>query len=599
MASRRFGTQKVWELFSGLDENPSIKIADLKASLLQNLLPIGSEVPNRLVCRSGYISSGSIDGTPDGMEWAKLGELEILAASINGDIVDLFGSTLSGGIGRFTPALPVSFAWIENKLYAGNGQDQNVRIDASGTVAQVLPDPPSGGNTVGLIEIGTGTGNLNSTTGNPYIYKFTFASFDGNDSEASDETSGIAVSHAIGIQGFNLPLVPTGQDITAIRLWRTGGSITDFRFVEEFSISTTGSFLDQVEDGDLGRSFDEDAVRMPPCGLLETHLNRIFGSNNFTQDAGQSTMFASRILQPWYIDIINLYGDAADPIQGAEFTLQGRAAGKITGLKSFGSYLVMFMGGAGYMLEGDNPSDFRTWTNTAHGCTSNRSIKQIGTSIYWLSNDGIYAWVNTQPVQRISQSVNISLSPTERAQCHAYVGNKPMGGQLYVLCLPQSGLVYDPQFDTWTTFTNWQWDITASSVFTSNEHERVFAIRDDTLFELENGSTDNGSSIPIDFATKDLDFGFPFNEKRVQYYSIACKVGTGTISGSLYIGTGELIQQEAMDISSINRSGANTSKSIFMGVDEARDDYFRLRIEGDISNGLDILQCALAYSLLG
>jgi len=122
--------------FLGENDDVPMEVAETQASTLENLY----KSRQKLVRRKGTAALGSSNLSPDQnlqmLEWFKLGSTEHLLGVHNRNLVDFFdatvGATVPNGATRFAAGADVNAAWVEGKVYLGDGTSQNTRY-AAGT----------------------------------------------------------------------------------------------------------------------------------------------------------------------------------------------------------------------------------------------------------------------------------------------------------------------------------------------------------------------------------------------------------------------------------------------------------------------------------
>lgn len=127
--------------FLGLDDDVAIEIAEGEASQIQNLY----KQRKKLIRRKGTAPLAAAlapDQDLNGLFWAKFQNLlqaqEVLAGVHNTNVVDFFnaipGSMIPGGANRLTNN-DANAAWINQRLYIGDGYSPNVYVDIGGALA--------------------------------------------------------------------------------------------------------------------------------------------------------------------------------------------------------------------------------------------------------------------------------------------------------------------------------------------------------------------------------------------------------------------------------------------------------------------------------
>lgn len=190
-------------------------------------------------------------------------------------------------------------------------------------------------------------------------------------------------------------------------IYRIGGSTVDALAVAEVAAAAT-TYTDNISDDDLGSELDFNATPTPNLQIIEFHKNRLVGAisrldseGGFTPDL--TTLFISYYGQPQRCPLVT---DIENPLDGARIPISARADGKISGLKPFGDYVVIFTKTDAFLLSGDDPTTFRLSPAWPIGCSSHRSIRNVDGVLTWQSDSGeIYAWSGQGYPQIISKSI--------------------------------------------------------------------------------------------------------------------------------------------------------------------------------------------------
>jgi hypothetical protein len=133
--------QIIVQTFAGeCDSTTPVEIADAQGSRVQDLYRLGG----KLVRRKG--SALLADLTPfnmslDMLQWCKIGDNEFLIGSLNGNMVDYFGTLgdgtqLDGHPGRITAGAEANAAWIDGALWISDGIKQLFQLPRSQSVAR-------------------------------------------------------------------------------------------------------------------------------------------------------------------------------------------------------------------------------------------------------------------------------------------------------------------------------------------------------------------------------------------------------------------------------------------------------------------------------
>jgi hypothetical protein len=566
-------------VFLGSSDDSGVELPHDAASIIRNYY----RDRGKLVGRKGTTPHNDRDlaGTGDqidGIFWARIEGDDHLFAVYGGHVYETFPeappSVLSGGSNRFTVDDPVTFAWINQKVYAGDGTLPNVRLDQT-TAAVVMPDPPAAGMTATVIAGGT------LSTGVTYTYRVLFLSYDGEESAASSVVTAAATS--AGNQQIRLSAIPqptAGQDASGIRIYRIAASGTVHKRLVTLAVGVV-DYVDTLADSALGAEIDtKDRRAFPPTALLCEHDGRLLGARSYDPDFDEGTLYISNYREP---GICPAAPDTSIPTQGTEITLEGPAGGEITGIVSHGDRAYIYTWDACFMLLGDQPLDFSLKLFARIGCTSHRSIVSARGRLIWLAADGVYEARPAQEVRRISEPIETFLkgrTAEQLTQAHAFLFD-----DRYYLCFPDEARVLDlqysePPFYQWGEITEWPWNCSTVAYAGNTRLPRLFAGRtgEPRVWELETGEDDDGEAIPCVYTSPHWDLGNPGREKRIHYAGAIFTVGAGTATITLSKGTGAVIETYTVDLTTPTESGGEIVRFFQRAVETARAEHFRMSL---------------------
>lgn len=192
---------------------------------------------------------------------------------------------------------------------------------------------------------------------------------------------------------------------------------------------------------------------------------------------------------------------------------------EIVELKVFRDALVIFCKRTSpWVLYGDGTTmaDYQLHKiNTPSGCVSAKSVQIVGNNIFYLSDDHVYSLFATDQnyvsAEIVSQNVektlkSISLADKEKA-VGTFFDNK------YYLSFPDGTcLIFDTLLKSWTKWTN----IKANS-FLDRDGVLYFATATGLIQKFDSAVfNDDGAAISFLMRTKNLDFGFPVQIKKLK-----------------------------------------------------------------------------------
>jgi hypothetical protein len=579
-------------IFFGQDDDEATEVAPQHASVIRNMIRDRGKLVGRKGTRTH--TDRNLAGASeeiDGIYWARIRDDDHLFVVHDGDVFDVFPpvppSPLVNGANKLTPGLPVSFAWIDQKVYAGDGTLPNIRITGS-SVATAMMALPSTGMTATVIAGGT------LGTGVTYTYKVVFVSADGNESAPSAVVTANAATSA-GLQQIQLASIPvaTGSfDVASRRLYRISTSGTTWKVLATIADNTSTTYLDTVADASLGDDIStQDRRPMPPCALLIAHEGRLMGACSHHADFDRQTLFISNYREPWYCPAAP---DLEDPNQGTEIALQGPAAGEITALCSHGDRVFVFTWDSLHVLIGDQPLDYSLKLSTKVGCVAHRTAVSVRGSLMWLAADGVYEMREGVGLRRVSKPIDTWLkarTAEEIAAAHAFV----FDGR-YTLCIGDEARVLDLEYSAgemlqWGEYTAYPWNCSTVAHAGETRLPRVFAGRRGVarIWELETGDDDNGEAIPCVYTSPQWDLGNPGREKRLHFVGATFDVGAGTALVSLSKGTGAVIETFTVDLTTPTEEDGEIVRLFQRATDLARSEHFRISVSHEKTAAYQLL----------
>lgn len=170
----------------------------------------------------------------------------------------------------------------------------------------------------------------------------------------------------------------------------------------------------------------------PDLDFVVERDNRLWGCSSENHE-----IYSCKLGDPknWYN-----YEGLADDAYAATIASDG----DFTGIGKYSSYLIFFKEDKAHILRGDKPSNYsiseKEMPGVKAGC--DRSLENIGDTLYYVASDGVYAFAGGQP-QKISANLTGSISD---AVCSQYEN------KLYMSCMYggiQTLLVYDSRYGIW------------------------------------------------------------------------------------------------------------------------------------------------------
>lgn len=209
-----------------------------------------------------------------------------------------------------------------------------------------------------------------------------------------------------------------------------------------------------------------------------------------------------------------------------DFTVNG---GDITGLTYFRDQVTVFKSNAMGVYYGNNyfTQKLAVVSNDI-GCTSFKTIVEIGESLFWLGQNDVYIYQGGKPLA-IGQNIRYWLDNINKAQlskCCAFTD-----GIRYYLCLvtgsntePNIRLVFDPRHNVWRI------PALSESYRYGTQLNNITYVGDSAglTFQEFNGTTNNGSAIVWSLTTKPFDEKTPEAEKTYLDLHLQGLFATGT-----------------------------------------------------------------------
>ncbi len=212
-------------------------------------------------------------------------------------------------------------------------------------------------------------GNLSGT----YMWKVTFARQEGTyliESNSSPASSPLTLSNQRAV--LTIPTSPDPQ-VNRRRIYRTGGTRSDWKLVGELLDNTTTSFTDNVPDSDLTLQESlRDYKDRPPVGsLIAVHRERVF----VVEAARPTKLWFSTYGEPEYFPPTP---PADDPFSGSWVEIGQLDGQPITALAPVGTALAIFKSQSIYLFLGDLLNEIAVRRVTSYGAPHARAVVSAG-----------------------------------------------------------------------------------------------------------------------------------------------------------------------------------------------------------------------------
>lgn len=206
--------------------------------------------------------------------------------------------------------------------------------------------------------------------------------------------------------------------------------------------------------------------------------------------------------------------------------------GDITALKSFEGQIWAFKKDAFCLIfhTGDARATHRLVEQSSSiGCVAYRTLQEVGSMLFWLGQNEVYMGSGGAamgigfPIKRYLDAVSPDYAP------YCLAGTD---GIRYYLGLTQGAsnvpsmwLVYDPRYKKWRVYDSNVSDMRYSAILNTVWY---CGGQSGTTYQMNTGTSDNGSAIPWTVETKDFDEGMPEAEKEYYELHIQYSAPSGT-----------------------------------------------------------------------
>ena len=225
----------------------------------------------------------------------------------------------------------------------------------------------------------------------------------------------------------------------------------------------------------------------------------------------------------------------------------------ITGMAPLGELLVVFKRRSVYILSGSSPADWRISSSVNNvqsvdssiGCTSHRSIVQVGNDLWFMSDDGMRSVRRTE-AQSDTPSTGIVTGKVETTvqgmnkSALDKVASTTFNKRVYV-AYPTGSNTYNNEVlvaetrhtteDTenphpWVVYTGWNPACWATHI-PSSEIALYYGegSGDSLTFQAETGTNDNSAAIDFDYQSKMIDLNQPNMKKTSRFIITSAESG--------------------------------------------------------------------------
>lgn len=237
------------------------------------------------------------------------------------------------------------------------------------------------------------SGNLVGT----YQWKVTFVRQEGNyfvESNSSPASTPLTLNN----QRANLT-IPTSSDpqVNRRRIYRTGGTRSDWKLVGEILDNTTTTFTDNTPDNylTLQPSLYDYKDRPPVASIIAVHRERLF----LVERARPTRLWFSSYGEPEYFPPTP---PSDDNYSGSWVEVGALDGQDITALAPVGTALAIFKTGSIYMLLGELLNEITIRRVASIGVPHLRAVAQTGVATFFHDGNHLYLFTGDQ-VQNVSQ----------------------------------------------------------------------------------------------------------------------------------------------------------------------------------------------------
>lgn len=396
------------------------------------------ERPGSLTKRTGFTQyvGATVTGRFTGVyEFEKLDGSSYVIAAANTNAYDVTTGSFNPIKTGLTANALFDFETYVDRLFAANGA-QFFKYDGSNVTNFSLPRPDAApvGFTLGF------TGTVSGFSG-VFQYAIAYKNDIGYIGPVSPEDSVGVSGQAVVLSGFT---TPADFGISSILIYRTGNGLGDLFLLDE--IPAGSSLYVDSNSATLSTEPPNDNLffTLVPK-YLELYNNQMFFAGASSQ---LSTVYFSDIgipesIAPEYF-----------------FEVRTNDGDRVTGMRSYQGFLLIFKERSCHILSGDNPDNFLLREiSDQYGCISNRSIVTFEDRCFFLDRKGVveYNGANIRVVSNAVENdflrINLSAARENATAIHNRLRNEVW------FSIPVDGaeennltLVYDYVVNAWTTF---------------------------------------------------------------------------------------------------------------------------------------------------
>lgn len=417
----------------------------------------------------------------------------------------------------FTTNLDTEFVIANNKVYILNGTDDTHSWDGTAVVGAIGSASFTGAGLDDLTEGGTYTGG-----GQTYRVKI--------DGEGTPDTFTWSDDGGSTWEATGVAITGSAQSLS------NGVTVT-------FG-ATTGHTADDLWDIACTSALTDLAIASVPTGKYGVFWKNYFfitGSSKF-----DGTNYPSRV---WFSNLSDpdTFTTATD-----YFDVNISDGQDITGIAPLGELLVIFKRKSIYVMTGSNPTAWKLSSSvnnlqnvdSAIGCTSHRSIVQVGNDLWFMSDDGMRSLRRTEDnvtpqSGRVMGKVQGTIDTMNKGaldkvasilfNSRVYVAY-PTGSSTYnneVLVADTRITLDDPNNPhPWVRYTGWNPAVWATHIPSSTSVLYYGEASADSIsFQAETGTNDNSASIDFDYQSPMINLREPHMKKTTRFIKLSAEQG--------------------------------------------------------------------------
>ena len=448
-----------------------------------------------------------------------------------------------------TSGKKVSMHQFMNHFYMANGTDK-VRVYDGTSVWEA-------GYTKPATAVSAAQGATGVLLAGKYKYHVTYYYKDG-ESNPNDTETEVTITADKKIELSNIPT--GGSRVTQRKLYRTTKDGDEFHLLTTIEDNTTTTYSDNIPDGGLGATMEEDNDIPPVASMILNHKARLWYAGD---PDNPSRLYFSKALHPESVSSFGYWDigrDDGDIITGLAVNL-----GALVIFKQYSTWVI-----SGDLPTGDSPDMVLEKVNPTAGIVSQFSSTHAGNDVLFMTpNSGVHrlhrvllAQTETMDVQAISDKIFGTIKDLNRdklSRCHSIVYNRnfyvfvPSGVEQdecnTALVLDLRKLYPAEEYTiSWTKYTNM--NFASSCLYLDDEGEKlIVGGQNGHLYQLENGASDDGATITPNATTKWFDLGGIAENKTLrQFYTYGRGSEDFQFTIRLYRNEGaNIIQHDLMD----------------------------------------------------